>query len=99
MRLDDVELDSEFLSAYPKMTPGRYTHVEIKDTGCGMDEETLEHIYEPFFTTKKPGEGTGMGLSVVHGIVKSHKGILTVDSEVDVGTAFSVFLPIFEANA
>ena len=99
VRLDDVALDSEFLSAYPKMTPGRYTHVEIKDTGCGMDEETLEHIYEPFFTTKKPGEGTGMGLSVVHGIVKSHKGILTVDSEVDVGTAFSVFLPIFEANA
>ncbi|MDJ0842151.1 MAG: ATP-binding protein [Acidobacteriota bacterium] len=66
----------------------------VEDTGCGMDEKTLERIYDPFFTTKKPGMGTGMGLSVVHGIVHSHDGTIKVESRPNVGTCFTVEFPL-----
>ena len=91
--IDEVDLDNRFLSSHPKNSPGSYVKLEVKDTGCGMDEDTLDHAFEPFFTTKEPGKGTGMGLAVVHGIVKNHRGIITIESETNIGTTFNLFFP------
>ncbi|MFL5357635.1 sensor histidine kinase [Archangium sp.] len=73
---------------------GESIHVEVRDTGSGMTEETKRHLFEPFFTTKPAGEGTGLGLSVVHGIVKSHGGRVEVESELGQGTCFRLRLPL-----
>lgn len=73
-----------------------YIRVDIKDTGTGIKTEDLEHIFDPFFTTKGVGRGTGLGLSVTYSIVKTHGGYIEVKSEVNVGTTFSVFLPVKE---
>lgn len=79
--------------------PGHYAQLMITDTGEGIASENLERIFDPFFSTKPVGEGTGLGLSVVHGIVQKHQGIITVNSEVGHGTAFHVYLPIIKEES
>jgi signal transduction histidine kinase len=82
-----------FISSGLDPSPGR-VRVEIRDTGCGIPEEHLGHIYDPFFTTKEAGKGTGLGLSIVHGIVKAHHGDIQVESRPGEGTAFVLFFPM-----
>lgn len=77
----------------PGIKPGDYIALKVHDNGCGIKPEVMERIFDPFFTTKAHGEGTGLGLSVVHGIVKSHGGFLTVESEPGKGSLFSIYLP------
>ncbi len=80
----------------PELTPGNYVKVTVSDTGPGIAPEIIERIFDPYFTTKEVGKGSGLGLSVVHGIVKVHKGAITVDSELGKRTTFSVFFPVTE---
>ncbi len=77
----------------PELREGRYARLRVRDTGHGMAGETLERIFEPFFTTKQVGEGTGLGLAVVHGVVRGHDGAITADSTLGVGSVFEVMLP------
>jgi len=97
--LDRVELDESSANQYMELVPGRYQRLAISDTGHGMDQKTLERIFEPFYTTKQPGEGIGMGLAVIHGIVKSHEGAITVHSEPGGGSTFRVYLPEIQMQA
>lgn len=78
----------------PDSKPSTYAYISVSDTGTGMIKEVLTHIFDPYFTTKKPGEGTGMGLPLVYNIVKKHGGWINVDSKVGVGTTFHLYLPL-----
>jgi len=91
--LEEVELDEDACKSYPGLKPGEYIELQVSDTGHGMDRETMERIFDPFYTTKAQGKGTGLGLSVVHGIVKGHEGAITVDSVPERGTIFSALFP------
>jgi PAS domain S-box-containing protein len=82
-----------------RLSGGDFVRLRVADTGCGMDAETKDRVFEPFFTTKVVGEGTGLGLSVVHGIIADHGGQIEVSSGVGKGTEFIIFLPVAEAAA
>ena len=79
--------------------PGRYVQLTVRDTGAGMDAATLDRVFDPFFTTKPHGEGTGLGLAVVHGIVQSHDGLITASSELGHGTRFEASFPAVEGRS
>ncbi len=96
--LSEIEIRGED-EGYGELVPGRYMKLEVSDSGCGIAPEVKDKIFEPYFTTKKTGEGTGLGLAVVHGIVKSYNGHITVYSEPGRGTTFHVYLPVIEENA
>ena len=91
--LTEVEISADDYVTELHLKPGTYLRLEVSDTGCGMPHSLLERIFEPYFTTKAKGEGTGLGLSMVHGIVTSLGGHITVYSEPDKGTTFHVYLP------
>ena len=97
--LREVTLDGSMTKLFPEFDKARYVRITISDTGCGMDEMTMEHIFEPFFTTKPANKGTGLGLSVVHGIIKSFRGGITVESKQGKGTAFTIWLPVIDEQA
>jgi len=96
LSLIKLELNSEFTANFPNLKPGPYLQVTVSDTGPGIPANELDRIFEPFFTTKEKGEGTGMGLAVVHGIVTDHGGDIYVRSEPGRGATFTVFLPAAE---
>lgn len=89
----NLDIDVSFASMLPELTPGAYVLVKVSDSGCGMPQEVIERIFDPFFTTKGLGKGSGLGLSTVHGIVKSHGGMLKVESTQGEGTTFQIYLP------
>jgi PAS domain S-box-containing protein len=91
--LEPTIVTLEQAAANPDLRPGLAAHLVVADNGSGMDAATLDHIFEPFFTTKDTGAGTGLGLAVVHGIVKSHEGAILVHSTVGAGSTFEIFLP------
>jgi CheY-like chemotaxis protein len=93
----NIDLSEGKTVAYPELAPGRYVQLAVSDTGVGMTEEVKTKIFEPFFTTKETGHGTGLGLAMVYGAVKTHRGHISVYSEVGVGTTFKILLPVNES--
>ena len=96
VRLSTVELTRETARRDPELRPGVYAKLTVADTGKGIPAEHLERIFEPFFTTRKREGGTGMGLAIVHGIVKGYDGVISVESEVGKGTAFEILWPVIQ---
>jgi PAS domain S-box-containing protein len=98
IRTSHVTLDADAARVDPELRPGRYALITVGDTGSGMDAPTLERIFDPFFTTKPVGEGSGLGLSVVHGIVKGHGGVVRATSSPGHGTTFQLYFPAVERS-
>jgi signal transduction histidine kinase len=93
IRLEAIEIDAAGAAPHPALRPGPYVRLTVRDTGPGISPAVLARMYEPFFTTKEVGQGTGLGLSVVHGIVESHSGAILVESPPGLGTTFMIYLP------
>lgn len=93
VRLSPVDFHPSDVDKFPELSPGKYLKLIVADTGHGMDQATLDRIFDPYFTTKGPTSGSGLGLAVVHGIVKSHKGSITATSEPGKGSSFHIYLP------
>ncbi|MBI5639683.1 MAG: PAS domain S-box protein [Nitrospirae bacterium] len=98
IRVENTIIDEDFIKAHSYGKTGHYALITVEDTGSGMDERTREKIFEPFFTTKELGRGTGLGLSMVYGIIRQHEGFINVYSEPGKGTTFRIYLPSVRAE-
>jgi PAS domain S-box-containing protein len=98
IRLEKFAATAAFRTQHPDMPGESFAHLMVRDNGCGIAPENLDHLYEPFFTTKPPGKGTGLGLAMVFGAIKSHAGIIEIDSKVGEGTTVHIYLQIFESE-
>ena len=94
----NMDLDAEAAAEFQDLQAGRYLRLTVRDSGTGMNPEIIERIFDPFFTTKKKSGGTGLGLSVIHGIVRNHRGAITVDSKLGEGATFHVYLPRIDSS-
>jgi len=97
VRLEEVTVSEDLARTLATMRAGQYLRLTVADGGCGIEKEVVQRIFEPFFTTKAPGHGSGLGLSVVHGIMKAHDGAVTVYSEPGKGTTFHLYFPVTKA--
>ena len=97
--LKNIDVFENTATGYPDLKPGRYVNLIVSDTGHGISHEKMERIFDPYFTTKEVGKGSGMGLAVVHGIINGHDGTILVESKQGKGTTFSIFFPMIEAQA
>lgn len=93
--VEPISFSSKDMLSFPELDKCQYLKIVVSDNGCGIDPAVADHIFDPYFTTKGATEGTGLGLSVVHSIVQSHKGAIRVNSEVGTGTTFTVYLPLY----
>jgi PAS domain S-box-containing protein len=93
--VESVSFRSRDMQAFPELDQCQYLKISVSDNGTGIDPSILDHIFDPYFTTKSANEGTGLGLSIVHSIVQAHRGAIRVDSEIGMGTCFTVYLPLF----
>jgi len=94
--LESADLDTFFAAQHADIPSGTYLKLTVSDTGCGMTMDVIEKIFDPYFTTKEKGVGTGLGLAVIQGIVKSHGGTITVESNPGMGSSFTIFLPVVD---
>ncbi|MDG4476885.1 PAS domain-containing hybrid sensor histidine kinase/response regulator [Thiovibrio frasassiensis] len=98
VRLQNAVISRETLDTPTGLKPGNYVRLTVSDTGHGIDENTLDRVFDPYFTTKKQGEGTGLGLATVHGIVENHEGVISVKSAINEGTTFDIYFPRVETD-
>jgi len=94
--LEAFETDESFISKHPYFLRAAYAHLSVKDNGCGIPENHIEHLFEPFYTTKEVGKGTGLGLAMVFGAIKTHRGYVEVESIEGKGSTFHIYLPLIE---
>jgi CheY-like chemotaxis protein len=97
--VEEHEVTAAFAALHPELKPGRHVHLRVADTGAGILPEDLPRIFEPFFTTRSDHEGSGLGLTIVHDIVKSSSGAIAVESDPGRGSTFHVYLPVVEGEA
>jgi len=90
--------DTGFLKKHPDAKPGEYAVISVQDNGCGIPADKIDTIFEPFYTTKETGAGTGLGLAMIYGAVQAHNGIIDVKSQMRAGTMFSIYLQLSEED-
>jgi two-component system, cell cycle sensor histidine kinase and response regulator CckA len=94
--VDKVYIDKNSINVFPEAKEGNYWTLSVHDTGVGMDNNTISKVFDPFFSKKSDGKGTGLGLTIAYSIIRQHKGFIKIYSELNIGTAFHVYLPVLE---